>query len=101
MPLHLLLEFFSIHSSGHIHILVREDFPGGPVVETSPSTAGAMGSIPGQEARIPHVLRPKNQTINSRSNIVTNSITTLKVVHINKKYLKKKTHRNGHSNLID
>ena len=37
------------------------DFPGRPVVKTSPSNAGAVGSIPGQRAKIPHALWPKNQ----------------------------------------
>ena len=30
------------------------DFPSGPVVKTSSSSAEGMGSIPGQEAKIPH-----------------------------------------------
>ena len=30
------------------------DFPGGPMVKTSPSNAGGAGSIPGQGAKIPH-----------------------------------------------
>ena len=38
------------------------DFPGGPVVKTSPSTAGGTGSIPGQGTKIPHVSQPKNKT---------------------------------------
>ena len=38
------------------------DFHGCPVVKTSPSTAGDAGSIPGQGARIPHGLWPKNQS---------------------------------------
>ena len=37
------------------------DFPGGPVVRTLPSSAGGAGSIPGQGAKIPHALWPKNQ----------------------------------------
>ena len=37
------------------------DFPGGPVVKTSPSNAGSVGLIPGQGAKIPHVSQPKNQ----------------------------------------
>ena len=41
----------------------ERDFPGDPVVKTSPSNAGAAGSIPGQGAKIPHVLQPKNQNI--------------------------------------
>ena len=32
------------------------DFPGGPVVKTSPSSAGGAGLIPGQGAKIPHAL---------------------------------------------
>ena len=61
------------------------DFPGSPVVKTVPSNAGGVGSIPGWGAKILHVLQPKNQ---NRSNIVTNSIKTLKMIHI-KKILKK------------
>ena len=33
--------------------------PGGPVVKTSPSNAGAVGSIPGRGAKIPHASGPK------------------------------------------
>ena len=31
------------------------------MVKTSPSTARGAGSIPGQETKIPHASRPKNQ----------------------------------------
>ena len=34
------------------------DFPGGPVVKTSPSNAENRGSIPGWGAKIPHALCP-------------------------------------------
>ena len=37
------------------------DFPGGPGVKILPSNAGGVGSIPGQGAKIPHALWPKNQ----------------------------------------
>ena len=37
------------------------DFPGSPVVETSPSSTGVAGSIPGQGAKIPHAPWPKTQ----------------------------------------
>ena len=48
--------------------------------------------IPG--AKIPQASWLKNQNIkNSRSNIVTNSIKTLKMVHIKKKILKKNPNR--------
>ena len=32
------------------------DFPGGPVVKDPPSSAGDVGSIPGQGTKIPHAL---------------------------------------------
>ena len=60
------------------------DFPGGPVVKTSPSKAGSAGSIPGQGTKIPPALRPKNQNI-KQSNIVKILIKTFKKVHIKKK----------------
>ena len=58
------------------------------MVKTSPSNAGSAGLISGREVKIPHALWPKNQTKN-RKNIVTNSIKTLKMVHIQKIFLKK------------
>ena len=48
-----------------------KDFPGSPVVKTSPSNTGSTGLIPGQGAKISHALWPKIKTEN-RSNIVTN-----------------------------
>ena len=60
------------------------DFPGGPVVKTLPSSAGGVGLIPGQGAKIPQASWPKSN-VNSRSNIVTNSTKTFKMVHIKKK----------------
>ena len=35
------------------------DFPGGPMVKTSPSSAGGVGSIPDWRAKILHTWRPK------------------------------------------
>ena len=61
------------------------DFPGGPAVRTSPSSAGGVGSIPGGRAKVPHASWLKNQ---NRSNIVTNSMKTFKMAHI-KNILKK------------
>ena len=40
----------------------HRDFPGVPLVKTSLSSAGGAGSIPGQEAEIPHAWRPKKKT---------------------------------------
>ena len=38
-----------------------KDFPGCPVVKTSPFNAGAADSIFGQGAKIPYASQPKNQ----------------------------------------
>ena len=35
------------------------DFPGGPLVKTSPSNAGGVGSIPGRGTKIPYDSGPK------------------------------------------
>ena len=35
------------------------DFPGDPVVKTSPSNIGGVGLIPGQGAKIPHASWPE------------------------------------------
>ena len=42
------------------------DFSGGPVVESSPSNAGGVSSIPGQEAKIPHASWSKKQNIKQK-----------------------------------
>ena len=42
------------------------DFSSGPVVKTSPSTAGSGGLIPGQAAKISHTTRPNNQIIKQK-----------------------------------
>ena len=44
----------------------RRDFHGGPVVKTSPSNAGGVGSIPGPGAKIPRALAPKNQNVKQK-----------------------------------
>ena len=36
------------------------------MVKTLPSNAGGVGSIPGQGAKIPHALPPKNQNIKQK-----------------------------------
>ena len=60
------------------------DFPGGPVVKTSPSKAEDVSLIPGQGAKIPDgkpkKKKKKHQTENTNS-IVTNTIKTLKMDH--------------------
>ena len=40
---------------------MSQDFPGCPVVNTSPSGAKGAGSNPGQGAKTPHASQPKNQ----------------------------------------
>ena len=42
------------------------DFPDGPVVKTSPSDAGDVGSIPGWGPKISHASWPKNQNIKQK-----------------------------------
>ena len=42
------------------------DFPGSPVVKTSPSNAGVAGLIPGWGAKIPHASRPKHQNVKQK-----------------------------------
>ena len=39
----------------------ERDFPGGPVVRTSPSNAESVGSISGQGAKTPHASRQKTK----------------------------------------
>ena len=55
------------------------DFPGSPVVKTSPPNAWAVGSNPGQEAKIPPASWQKKKV--KQINIVTNSIKTLNDPH--------------------
>ena len=42
------------------------EFHGSLLVKTSLSNAGGVGSIPGQEAKIPHALQPKSQNIKQK-----------------------------------
>ena len=37
----------------------KRDLPASPVVKTLPSSAGGVGSIPGQGAKLTHTLRQK------------------------------------------
>ena len=53
------------------------DFPGSPVVKTSPYKVGECRLIPGWGVKSPHASWLENQNIkNNRSNIVTNSKKT-------------------------
>ena len=62
----------------------RTDFPADRVVKTLHSNAGGVGSTPGQGAKI-HMPPGKKPKTWNRSNIVINSIKTVKMVHIKKK----------------
>ena len=55
------------------------------MVKTSPSNVGDVGLIPGQEAEISHASSQNNQNVETVKNIVTNSLKSLKMVHIKKK----------------
>ena len=44
----------------------NRDFPGSPVVGTSPSNVGGAGSIPGRGAGIPHASWPRDQDIEQK-----------------------------------
>ena len=44
-------------------LIPQRDFPGGPMVKTSRTlSAAGEGSVPGQEAKIPHGSWPKKTT---------------------------------------
>ena len=70
-----------------------EDFLGDLVVKTLPSSAGGAGLIPGQGAKISPAFWPKNPP-KYTSNVVTNSIKTIKMAHL-KKIFKNKNKSHG------
>ena len=49
-----------------LKVLYFRDFPGGPVVKTSPSNAGGTCSIPSWGRKIPRDLQPKYQNIKEK-----------------------------------
>ena len=60
---------FTIHPyNSFLCICIRKmrDLPGSPLVKTSPSNAGGVGSIPDQGSKIPHASQPKNQNIKQK-----------------------------------
>ena len=76
---------FTISSNNFkIIILVIIKRHGGAFLEVQwlrihpPMLGVCMGSIAALEAKIPHASRPKNQNINNRSNVATNSTKRLK-----------------------
>ena len=74
---------------GHKNILIssksrrKRDFPGNLVAKTLPPNAGGVSLTPGQGAKIPHALWPKNQNIKRKQHY--NKLKTLEMVHIKKK----------------
>ena len=56
----------------------------------SEDNARGVGWISGRRAKIPQASWPKAQNINNRSNTVTNSTKTIKMVHIKKIFQKRK-----------
>ena len=71
------------------------DFPGSPVVGTSSSGVGNVGSSPGWGAVVLCASRPRSQGM-GRSDVMANSVVALRMVHIerifffNKSLLKSK-----------
>ena len=63
------------------------------MAKTSPSNARDTGPIPDQLTKIPHASWPKNQ-----NSVVTNSVKTLKMLHITKKKKGKKKNYQKRSN---
>ena len=47
--------------------MVYGNFPGGPVVETSPSNAGGSGTISGWGSKIPHASQEKKKKHNTEA----------------------------------
>ena len=72
----------------HGKMEIAWNFPGGPVVKTSLSSAGGADWIPGCGTKILHALWSKNYN-QKRSNTVTNLIKPLKLVHIKKSFKQK------------
>ena len=46
--------------------VIRGDFPYGPVLRTSPSSAEGAGSIPGRGPKIPHALQSENRGVKQK-----------------------------------
>ena len=59
------------------------------MVQTLPSIADDVGSIPGWGAMTVRTSRPK-ESVNNRSKVVTHSIKTFKMVYIKNKFFKEK-----------
>ena len=69
-------------------MIIRWDFPGGPVINTAFQWMGCGFEPWSWKLRSHMALSQKNQNIKQKQN-VTNSIKTLEMVHIKKKNLKR------------
>ena len=74
ISLHSLASLFNKHMASY--------FPGSPVVKISPPNARGIGSIPAWGDKILYAPQAKKNKTKTRSNIITNSIKTLKEIHI-------------------
>ena len=61
-----IIFFFFVSVNKTVKKWTSKDFPGGPVVKTSLSNAGSLGSIPCQGAKIQHASEPKTQNIKQK-----------------------------------
>ena len=77
----------NIYTYTHTHTHTYMDFRGGPLVKTLPSNAVCVVLISGGGTKIPHALQPKNPKYKTETNILINSIKTIKIVHIKKIYI--------------
>ena len=74
LSLHLYLSlslFLSVSPPANNHVSELRcgssgDFPGGPVIKTSPSNAGDEGSDSSRRAKMPHAPGPKNQNVKQK-----------------------------------
>ena len=76
------------------------DFPGDPVVKTSPSNAGGASFIPGQRAKILHDWQPKNQNIKQKQYCNKFNKDFKNCPHQNKNLKKKKKNKKLYLALI-
>ena len=81
------IRYSSSLSTVHCHLKdTHWDFPGDPVVKTSPSNAGGVGSFPGWGAKIPHASQPKTQNIKQKQYCNKFNKDFKKTVHIKKHF---------------
>ena len=73
-----------------LKITFPREFPGGPVVRTSPNNARGTGLNPGRGARISHASGPKNQDIKQKQYCNKFNKDFKNGPHQKKKILKKK-----------